>query len=103
MFSSHLYISLNTWGTVLQAAGEGKCLEKMSRYMYSSFDLGVLIGNLRELFPCLILLVLSLPRLSKLHLKISDYLVSLHLELVNPAIANTVTELLLLPPEDILW
>ena len=35
-------------GTVRQAAGEGKCLEKISRYMYSSLLFGVLIGNLQE-------------------------------------------------------
>ena len=38
------------WGTVRQAAGEGKCREKISRYMYSSLLFGVLIGNLQKIF-----------------------------------------------------
>ena len=35
-------------GTVRQAAGEGKCREKISLYMYSSLVFGGLIGNLEE-------------------------------------------------------
>ena len=34
------------WGTVRAAAGLGKCLEKMSRYMYSSLVRGGDTGNL---------------------------------------------------------
>ena len=47
---------VSTWGTVLHAAGDGKCFEKMSLYMYSSLDLGVLMGNLSEIiWSCLIM------------------------------------------------
>ena len=56
-YCSVLY-RVHTWGTVAAAAGAGKCLEKMSRYMYSSLVRGVDTGNLyiickvKIIYPC---------------------------------------------------